>query len=129
MDGISFLEIIISIIVVIITTAITFFLKDQLQRYLDYKKLKAKLANVAGVAAYVIYGGNRYRIGAIDRHGILLESDAENIFIPINRALENTVTIPSDDYDQIKRKVEEDEHEKVKARMLDAMDSMFPNIL
>ena len=72
-----------------ISSVLTFFLKDQLQRYIDYRKLRSKLDKIAGVGLPVIYKDDQYKINNIDRQGVLLINDLQTIFIPINKALDN----------------------------------------
>jgi len=122
-------QIAISIITLVGTTALTFFLKDLLQRYLYYRKLRSKLDNIAGVRASVLYENLEYKIITIDQQGIVLKSDLQTIFIPIKKALENILVIPGDYYEKVKEGMEQELHMKMKARVLDMMDDMMDQML
>jgi hypothetical protein len=89
----------ISIASLVGTTAITSFLTDRIQLHLDYRKLKAKLDNFAGLQAVVLYDDNKYRIQSIDRHGIVLQNELQTLFIPLKKALDNIIALPSDHYE------------------------------
>ena len=118
-------QIVIAVASLVGTTAITFFLKDMLQQYIEYRKLKAKLDSVAGRRAVVIYQGEKYRIESTDRQGLILRNELQTVFIPIKRALDNILTLPSTEYDQVLLRNELRQHEKMKAHMLDSADAMI----
>lgn len=92
-------QLLISIASLVGTTAVTSFLTDHIQRQLDYRKLRAKLDNFAGLQAVVLFGDTKYRIQSIDRHGIVMQNELQTIFVPIKKALDNVIALPSDSYD------------------------------
>jgi hypothetical protein len=92
-------QLLISIASLVGTTAMTSYLTDHIQRQLDYRKLKSKLDNFAGLQAVVLFGDTKYRIQSIDRHGIVMQNELQTIFVPIKRALDNVIALPSDSYD------------------------------
>lgn len=92
-------QLLISIASLVGTTAMTSYLTDHIQRQLDYRKLRSKLDNFAGLQAVVLFGDTKYRIQSIDRHGIVMQNELQTIFVPIKKALDNVIALPSDTYD------------------------------
>ena len=107
------------------TTAITLFLKDRLEKYLDYRHLKTKLDSIAGLQATVLFENAKYRIQSIDKRGMVVRNDLQTVFIPIRKVLENIFVLPNDAYDTVKKRLADEEHQLMKARMFDMMDDLF----
>ncbi len=65
----------------VITITVSLFLKDFLQNYLNYKKIRDKLPDVVGKGGSVIFNKTLYKVEQIDRKGILLKNNYETVFI------------------------------------------------
>ena len=115
----------ISIASLVGTTAITSFLTDRIQLHLDYRKLKAKLDNFAGLQAVVLYDDTKYRIQSIDRHGIVLQNELQTLFIPIKKALDNIIALPSDHYDPTRLRGAQEANPSKEEQVTQMMDEMI----
>jgi len=125
-------ESIISVIVLVSATTISFFLKEQFQKFLDYRKLKRKLNRIAPLQtsrALVLYEKEIYRLTDIDSQGIILEGDTQTIFIPIKKALDNILFLPVKEYEKAKEKKEKEELEKMKKAMREMGDLMIEEMM
>ena len=106
MDGvqIGILEMVISIVTLVVATAITFYIKDWYQKRAEYIKLKDKIDKIAGKGAKVIYSESQdrdlYTIESIDSDGLVLKSKVQTIFLPIKKVLESEIILPVDDYEK-----------------------------
>ena len=122
LQNIGILEIILSLITLSITIVISFFLKDLLQNYLNYKKIRDKLSHDVGKGGSVIFNNTMYKFEKIDRRGILLKNNYERVFIPSTIWLETPIYLPESEYKRIK--MEEDKKE-----VSEYMDTLFPEIM
>jgi hypothetical protein len=118
-------QLLISIASLVGTTAVTSFLTDHIQRQLDYRKLRAKLDNFAGLQAVVLFGDTKYRIQSIDRHGIVMQNELQTIFVPIKKALDNVIALPSDSYDTMATKSGINPYAPVELQMSQMMDELL----
>jgi hypothetical protein len=121
-------QFLISIVSLISTTALTYFMTDRLQQHLEYRKLKTKLDNFAGLQAIVIFENSKYKILSVDNHGIVMQNEMQTIFIPIRKALENVIALPSDRYDTLKDRGDKHTYEKTKSQFLQVMDELVDQI-
>lgn len=108
----------------VVSVAITFYLKDFLQKKSEYKKLKVKLETVAGKNAYIVYtgagssvGSNLYKITDIDEGGVTLKNSLQTIFIPPQLLLHSAMIVPHDDYEELKKAHQAQEIERVAESM------------
>lgn len=118
-------QLVISIASLVGTTAITSFLTDRIQLHLDYRKLKAKLDNFAGLQAVVLYDDTKYRIQSIDRHGIVLQNELQTLFIPIKKALDNIIALPSDHYEPTRSRGTQEVNTSKEEQVTQMMDEMI----
>lgn len=113
----------------VVSVAITFYMKDFLQKKSEYKKLKKKLEAVAGRNAYIVYtgagsgvGSNLYKITDIDEGGVTLKNSLQTIFIPPQLLLHSAMIVPEDNYEELKK-----EHQAKEIEM--AAEAMFQPLL
>ena len=122
-------ELIIGIIILIGTTAITFYLKDYLQSQQEYKQLRKKLERIAGKNAKILFdtgtgigkGLQEFKIEDIDKLGITLKNDLQTIFVPSKKLLQTEMILPGDRYEQKKK-------EMIKKEMDSVLDAMIPGM-
>jgi hypothetical protein len=131
------LTIIISIITAIVTFAIIFYLKDFLQRRSNFIKLKNKLERIAGKGAPVIYspgtgigfGPQLFKIKNFDVDGILLENEMHTVFIPAAKLINTEMIVPTDDYDNMRKKKLKKDFDEIADAMIPVMfQKMIPAI-
>lgn len=118
------MKILFVIITTVVSVAITFYMKDFLQKKSEYKKLKKKLEAVAGRNAYIVYtgtgsgvGSNLYKITDIDEGGVTLKNSLQTIFIPPKLLLNSAMIVPEDNYEELKKEYQAKEIEVVAEAM------------
>lgn len=114
--------IVLFLITLVITITVSFFLKDLLQNYLNYKKIRDKLSDVVGKGGSVIFNNIMYKVEQIDTKGILLKNNYETVFIPSTIWLETPIYLPEPDYKRIKM-------EETKKEVTEYMDALFPGMI
>ncbi|PKF80617.1 hypothetical protein CW749_05580 [Vibrio sp. vnigr-6D03] len=132
----DYLKILFAVVTTVLSVAITFYLKDYLQKKSEYKKLKEKLEAVAGRNAYIVYtgsgsgiGSNLYKIIDIDEGGITLKNSIQTIFIPPQLLLNSAMIVPEENYDQLKKDYQAKEIEMVAESMFQPLfEKMIENI-
>ena len=132
----DYAKILFMVVTTVITVAITFYLKDYLQKKNEYKKLKDKLEAVAGRNAYIVYtgagssvGSNLYKITDIDEGGITLKNSLQTIFIPPKLLLNSAMIVPEENYEALKKEYQAKEIEAVAKSMFQPMfDKMIEGI-
>lgn len=124
----GYLDLIITISTTVVSVGITFYLKDFLQKRLEYKKLRSKLEAIAGKNATIVYtgvganiGGNLYKIIDIDQNGVTLENRVQTIFLPPAKLLLSEMILPADNYKELKEDYEKKELERVSEAMFQPM--------
>ena len=115
-----------------VSVAVTFYIKDYLQKRADYAKLRKKLEKIAGKNATVIYfperggmssiGAGLYRIIEIDEHGITLRNELQTVFVPVAKLLQAEIILPCDDYEEARLA-------RLKKDMEDLADAMVPAMI
>jgi hypothetical protein len=127
---INITTLIVGLITLVGTVIITFYVKDYLQRKLEYKQLRRKLEKIAGKNATILYcpsavglgaGLQEFKIIDIDGSGITIKNELLTVFIPPNKLLQTEMILPDDDYETLKAK-------KVKKDMEQLYDAMMPAI-
>jgi hypothetical protein len=135
---IDLLPILIFLISLVTTVAITFYLKDYLQSKNEYRKLRKKLEKVAGKNSTIIYattiGGfgasHLYKIYDIDDNGITLHNDMQTIFVPAKKLLQSEMIVPCEEYEKVKMLKMKKDMEDMMDNFIPAMfDKLFPAIL
>ena len=97
----SALEILATIATIVVTVAVTFYIKDYLQKRTEYAKLRKKLQKIAGKEAEILYavsefGSNAfqtYTITEIDEHGVTIQNALQTIFIPAAKLFSLTYSV------------------------------------
>ena len=128
---------IISIVTVVISTGVTFYVKDYLQKWSDYNKLRKKLEKIAGKHARVLYspghganigmGPQLFEIIDSDTQGITLRNELQTVFIPATKLIQSEMTLPCDDFENAKVSKMKKEFENMAEAMFPAMfNKMFP---
>ncbi|MBS9930990.1 hypothetical protein R7M92_23890 [Vibrio sp. Vb2880] len=120
----DYIKILFAVVTTVISVAVTFYLKDFLQKKSEYKKLKTKLEAVAGRNAYIVYtgagsgiGSNLYKITDIDEGGVTLKNSIQTIFIPPQLLLNSAMIVPEDNYETLKKEYQAKEIETVAEAM------------
>ena len=121
-----------SILVAAVSVAVTFYIKDHLQKRADYARLRKKLEKIAGKNATVVYFPERggmssisaglYRIIEIDEHGIALRNELQTVFVPVAKLLQTEIILPCDDYEEVRLA-------RLKKDMEDLADAMVPAMI
>ncbi len=132
----DYIKILFTVVTTVVSVAITFYLKDYLQRKSEYKKLKRKLEAVAGRNAYIVYtgagsgvGSTLYKISDIDEGGITLKNSLQTIFIPPKLLLHSAMIVPEDNYEELKKEYQAKEIEMVSESMFQPLfDKMINNL-
>ncbi|XPF93216.1 hypothetical protein ACM9HF_14460 [Colwellia sp. RE-S-Sl-9] len=132
----DYAKILFVVVTTVVTVAITFYLKDFLQKKNEYKKLKNKLEAVAGRNAYIVYtgagsgvGSNLYKITDIDEGGITLKNSLQTIFIPPLLLLNSPMVVPDENYETLKKEHQAREVEAVAQSMFQPLlDKMIEGI-
>ncbi|MET2900387.1 hypothetical protein ABXV22_19020 [Vibrio rotiferianus] len=132
----DYIKILFAVLTTVISVAITFYLKDYLQKKSEYKKLKGKLEAVAGRNAYIVYtgagsgvGSNLYKITDIDEGGVTLKNSIQTIFIPPQLLLNSAMIVPEDNYEELKKAHQAKEIEAVAEAMYQPLfDKMIESI-
>jgi hypothetical protein len=117
-----------AVVTTVTSVAVTFYLKDFLQKKNEYKKLKRKLEAVAGRNAYIVYtgagsnaGSNLYKITDIDEGGITLRNSLQTIFIPPQLLLNSAMIVPEENYEELKKDHQAKEIETVSQLMFEPL--------
>ena len=120
----DYAKILFVVLTTVLSVAVTFYLKDFLQKKSEYKKLKGKLEAVAGRNAYIVYtgagsgvGSNLYKITDIDEGGVTLKNSIQTIFIPPKLLLHSAMIVPEENYDELKKEYQTKELETVSEAM------------
>lgn len=132
----DYAKILFVVVTTVVSVAITFYLKDFLQKKSEYKKLKEKLETVAGRNAYIVYtgagssvGSNLYKITDIDEGGVTLKNSLQTIFIPPQLLLNSAMIVPDDNYEELKKEYQAKEIEMVAESMFQPLlDKMIEGI-
>jgi hypothetical protein len=124
---INITALIVGLIALVGTIAITFYVRDYLQKKQEYKQLREKLEKIAGRNAKILYspvgvGLQEFKITGIDESGITIENELHTVFIPPNKLLQTEMILPVDKYEKLK-------HEKLKKDMELTFDAMMPAML
>ncbi len=130
-------EIVITIVVGVMTAAITFYLKDFLLKKQEYSKLRQKLEKIAGKNATVIYGDEKsfngkdeiYKIVEIGESGVILENELKTIFIPTAMLLSTQMVLPSSKYSTIMREREIEQEKRMAKLFMEEMKSTMPSMV
>ena len=131
---------IISVVTFVISAAVTFYIKDYLQKRSEYGKLRKKLEKIAGKHASVLYspgpgasigiGPQIFKIIDIDQHGITLQNELQTIFIPPAKVIQSEMILPCDDFENAKLSKMKKDFEDIAEAMFPAMfEKMFPAMM
>ncbi len=114
--------------VLVPTAAVTFYLKDYLQKRADYRSLRQKLEQIAGKEARVLYslgpganvgiGPQLFKIHEIDKHGVVLKNELQTVFVPTAKLVQSEMVLPSDDWKERKK-------EKMREDIADFIEPVF----
>lgn len=136
---IDLLEVGIFFVTLIVTVAVTFYIKDFFQKKSEYSKLRKKLERIAGKHATIIYNvpgssgpgsSQLFKITDIDEHGITINNELQTIFIPVAKLIKSEMILPCDDYDNVKAaKLKKDMEQMMEAMMPALMNSIRKNFL
>lgn len=134
--GHEYIKLIVFIVTTVTSVAITFYLKDFLQKKSEYRKLKRKLEIVAGRNAYIVYtgagsgaGSSLYKITDIDEGGVTIKNSLQTIFIPPQLLLHSAMIVPEENYEEIKKEYQAKEIEMVAEAMFQPlMDKMVTSL-
>lgn len=120
----DYAKILFVVLTTVLSVAVTFYLKDFLQKKNEYKKLKGKLEAIAGRNAYIVYtgagsgvGSNLYKITDIDEGGVTLKNSIQTVFIPPQLLLNSAMIVPEDNYEALKEAYQAKELEAVTETM------------
>lgn len=123
--NISFIQILITIVVGAISVALTFYIKEYLQKNKEYKSFKEKIDKVAGKNSTVLYapdGINSYdlfKVINISKSGLTLKNELQTIYVPASKLLKSDMILPCDNYKQARL-------EKLKREMEENFTVLFP---
>lgn len=130
-------NVLVFLVVLVVTVAVTFYLKDFLQKRMEYGALRKKLATISGKGSTIIYlpgnhqllgpKGQLFKIEDIDNRGVTLKNELETVFVPAAKLVKSEMIIPSDDFDEIRQKLANQEMERMMDGIMDPMfNKMFP---
>jgi len=98
--------VVIGVTTTIITTGITFYLKDYLHERAKFKEFKEKLEGIAGKNAQVMIPSvGQVKILDINKQGIVVESQLCKTFIPIDRVFQTEISLPVENFDKIAKEL------------------------
>jgi len=108
----DYIKILFTVVTTVISVALTFYLKEFLQKKNEYKSLKKKLESVAGKKAYIVYAGEGsttgskvYQISDIDEDGIVLKNSLQKIYIPPKLLLNSAMIVPNENYEALIKEI------------------------
>lgn len=107
----------------VISTGITFYVKDYLKERAKYRKFKAKFEQIAGKNAQVMIPQiGQVKIVDINKEGIVVESQLCKTFIPIDKVFQTEISLPFENYDKLAK-------ELAVKNMREGLDVMFPVLM
>jgi len=107
----------------IITTGITFYLKDYLMERAKFNKFKKKLEQIAGKEARVIIPNiGIVKIIDINQQGITVKHELCKTFIPMEKVLLTDISLPVENYEVIRK-------EFMRKSVEESLDVVFPPLL
>jgi len=113
----------IGIVTTVISTGITFYVKDYLRERAKYQRFRAKFEQIAGKNAQVMIPQiGQVKIVDINRQGIVVESQLCKTFIPIDKVFQTEISLPFENYDKLAKEL------AVKT-MKEGFDVMFPVLM
>lgn len=115
----------IGVVTTVISTGITFYVKDYLKERAKYQKFKAKLEQIAGKNAQVMIpqiGQGKVKIVDINKQGIEVESQLCKTFIPIDKLFQTEISVPFENYEKLAKEL------AVKT-LREGLDVMFPAMM
>jgi len=129
-----------SILAAAVSVAVTFCIKDYLQKRADYAKLRKKLERIAGKNATVIYhperggtsvlGTGLCKIVEIDEHGITLKNELQTVFVPIGKLLQAEIILPCENYEEARlAQLKKDMDDFAEALVPALIDKILPSMV
>lgn len=122
---ISFVQILVTIVVGAISVALTFYIKEYLQKRREYKVFKDKINSIAGKNSTVLYcpeGGKSadlFKIIDIGSRGITFQNELQTIYVPVSKIIKSEMILPCDNYNKARI-------EKLKREIEENFDILFP---
>lgn len=101
----GFWEVVGTVVALVIAAAMSLFVKEWVQRRLEYGRLKKKVEKIAGKGAKVVAYGDLYTIESIDFNGMTLKGRIQTVFIPIGKVLETEIVLPVENYKEARAKM------------------------
>lgn len=113
----------IGVFTTVITTGVTFYLKDYLQERAKYKKFKEKLEQIAGKNAKIMIPSvGEVKILEINKQGITVESQLCKTFIPIDKLFQTEISLLVENYEKLAK-------ELMVKNAKESFDLIFPLIM
>ena len=113
----------IGVVTTVISTGVTFYVKDYLNERAKYQKFKAKFEQIAGKNAQVMIPQiGQVKIVDINEQGIVVESQLCKTFIPIDKVFQTEISLPFENYDKLAK-------ELAVKNAREALDLMFPLLM
>ena len=136
---ITFFSLLLPIISAAVIVALTFYLKEYLQKRAELSKLRKKLEDIAGKNSTIVYspgpgvapgiGAQLFKIIDTDQHGVTLKNELQEIFVPAAKLIQSDIILPCDEYDKARiAKVKKDMEEFADAIVPAMFKKMIPAI-
>jgi hypothetical protein len=113
----------IGVVTTVISTGVTFYIKDYLKERAKYQKFKAKFEQIAGKNAQVMIPQfGQVKILEINKQGIVVESQLCKTFIPIDKVFQTEISLPIENYDKLAK-------ELAIKNVRESIDVVFPPLM
>ena len=113
----------IGILTTVISTGVTFYVKDYLKERAKYQKFRAKFEQIAGKNAQVMIPQiGQVKIVDMNKQGIVVESQLCKTFIPIDKVFQTEISVPFENYDKLAK-------ELALKQLKEYLDIMFPAMM
>lgn len=115
-----FMNTILSLITIILTTILTLYINDNYKKKKEYKDFLDRLKNIVGLGGKIIFKFNHTyqlcQVEKIDDNGMILVHDHKKIYIPIVKMMKESIIVPEINYETYITEKMEDEAEKIKEK-------------
>jgi len=113
----------IGVVTTVISTGVTFYVKDYLKERAKYQKFRAKFEQIAGKNAQVMIPQiGQVKIIDINKEGIVVESPLSKTFIPIDKVFQTEISLPVENYEKLAK-------ELAVKNAREGLDLMFPLLM
>jgi hypothetical protein len=115
-----FINTILSIIAVMLTTIVGLHFKDNFKKRKEYKSFLERLKNIVGLGGKIIIKHDKKyqlcHVEKIDENGVILTHKHKKFYFPINKLMKEVIIVPDTDYERYIEEQKEQDREEQKER-------------